>query len=62
MFERKKEDDLYINHLLFKSSPGNVLLSHEETPYYHRRCAFSLPSSIWDRVVPTRYGRQKKRI
>ncbi|SVC20270.1 uncharacterized protein METZ01_LOCUS273124, partial [marine metagenome] len=30
---------MFINHLRFKSSPGNVLLSHGETPYYHRRCA-----------------------
>ena len=40
--------------------PGSVLLSHGETPHYHRRWAFSLPSSGWDRVVPTRYGRQAK--
>ena len=38
--------------------PGGDLLSHGETPYYHRRCVISLPSSEWDRVVPTRYGRQ----
>ena len=51
---------MIINHLRSKNSPGNVLLSHKETLYYHRRCASSLPSSEWDRVVPTRYGRQKK--
>ena len=38
--------------------PGSVLLSHGETPHYHRRWAVSLPSSGWDRVVPTRYCRQ----
>ncbi len=32
--------------------PGDVLLSHGETPHYHRRCTVSLPSSEWDRVVP----------
>ena len=34
------------------------LLSHGETPHYHRRYAFSLLSSEWIQVVPTRYGRQ----
>ena len=28
----KNEDDMIKNHLRFKSSPGNVLLSHGETP------------------------------
>ena len=42
--------------------PGNVLLSHGEAPYYHRRCASSLPNSTWDRVVPTRYGHQEKEL
>ncbi len=40
--------------------PDDVLLSHGETPHYHRRCAVSLPSSGWDRVVPTLYARQAK--
>ena len=34
------------------------LLSHGETPHYHRRYGVSLLSSGWDQVVPTRYGRQ----
>src|SRR5574343_1662599 len=34
------------------------LLSHGETPHYHRRCIVSLLSSGWDQVVPTLYGRQ----
>ena len=38
--------------------PGNVLLSHEETSHYHRRNAVSPPSSVWDRVGPTRYCHQ----
>ena len=38
--------------------PGSVLLSHGETPHYHRRYAFSLLSSEWGQVVPARYGRQ----
>ena len=38
--------------------PGDVLLSHGETPHYHRRRTVSLPSSRWDRVGHIRYGRQ----
>ena len=34
------------------------LLSHGETPHYHRRCVVSLLSSGRDQVVPTLYGRQ----
>ena len=37
---------------------SNVLLSHGETPHYHRRYNVSLLSSAWDQVVPLRYGRQ----
>ena len=35
------------------------LLSHGETPPYHRRCIVSLLSSGWDQVVPMLYGRQE---
>ena len=38
--------------------PGSDLLSHARRAHYHRRRAFSLPSSEWDRVVPARYSRQ----
>ena len=38
------------------------LLSHGETPHYHRRCIVSLLSSGWDQVVPTLYGRQEIRV
>jgi hypothetical protein len=41
--------------------PGSDLLWHGLQPHYHRRRAFSLPSSEWDRVVPARYGRQANR-
>ena len=34
------------------------LLSHGETPHYHRRYIVSLLSSGRDQVVPTLYGRQ----
>ena len=36
------------------------LLSHGETPHYHRRGPVSLLSSEWDQVVHSRYGRQAK--
>ena len=36
----------------------NDLLSHGETPHYHRRYVVSLLSSGWGQVVPTFYGRQ----
>ena len=38
--------------------PGDDLLSHGETPHYHRRCIVSLLSSGWIQVVPMLYGRQ----
>ena len=37
---------------------GVDLLSHGETPHYHRRCCVSLLSSGWDQVVPQLYGHQ----
>ena len=40
-------------------NPGDALLSHGETPHYHRRKAVSLLSSAWNQVVPTRYVRQE---
>ena len=42
--------------------PGSDLLLHGRRPHYHRRRAFSLPSSKRDRVVPARYGRQANRL
>jgi hypothetical protein len=42
--------------------PGSDLLLHGRRPHYHRRRAFSLPSSEWDRVVPARYCRQANRL
>jgi hypothetical protein len=38
------------------------LLSHGESPHYHRRRVVSLLSSERDQVVPTRYGRQTIRL
>ncbi len=44
--------------LLFCLMPGSSLLSHGETPHYHRRYGVSLLSSAWGQVGPPRYGRQ----
>ncbi len=41
-----------------KFKPGDDLLSHGETPHYHRRYFVSLLSSAWDQVGPKCYGRQ----
>ena len=38
--------------------PGSSLLSHGETPHYHRRYGVSLLSSAWGQVGPPRYRRQ----
>ena len=43
----------------FNLNPGDDLLSHGETPHYHRRYIVSLLSSGWDQVVPMLYGRQE---
>ena len=40
------------------SVPGGVLLSHGETPHYHRRIGVSLLSSVWGQVGPPLYRRQ----
>ncbi len=34
--------------------PGSFLLSHGETPHYHRRYGVSLLSSAWGQVGPPR--------
>ncbi len=49
-------------HLTVRGSsylmPGSSLLSHGETPHYHRRYGVSLLSSAWGQVGPPRYSRQ----
>ncbi len=42
----------------FEIMSGSVLLSHGETPHYHRRYGVSLLSSAWGQVGPPRYRRQ----
>ncbi len=41
-----------------KLKSGSSLLSHGETPHYHRRYGISLLSSTWGQVGPPRYCRQ----
>ena len=43
-----------------KKEPGDNLLSHGETPHYHRRAFLSLLSSIWIQVGQNGYRRQAK--
>src|SRR5690606_17751688 len=52
----KRPDSLESGRYCLK--PGDDLLSHGETPHYHRRYVVSLLSSGRDQVVPTLYGRQ----
>ena len=42
--------------------PGSSLLSHGETPHYHRRYGVSLLSSAWGQVGPPRYSRQANSV
>ena len=51
---------LYQLSHISKWGSDNDLLSHGETPHYHRRSCVSLLSSAWDQVVPQRYYYQKK--
>ncbi len=41
---------------------GSFLLSHGETPHYHRRYGVSLLSSAWGQVGPPRYCRQASSV
>ncbi len=45
-----------------KLMPGSSLLSHGETPHYHRRYGVSLLSSAWGQVGPPRYRRQANSV
>src|SRR4026209_1768764 len=54
---QKKAPDVSVGGIAW--DPGSDLLSPGLRPNYHRRRAFSLPSSERDRVVPARYDRQE---
>ncbi len=49
---------LMASAISIKLTSGSSLLSHGETPHYHRRYGISLLSSAWDQVAPPRYYRQ----
>ena len=55
-FIQKKRPDQLVE--AFGIKLDDDLLSHGETPHYHRRSAVSLLSSVWGQVVPILYGRQ----
>ncbi len=44
----------FMTGLLLNLIPGSSLLSHGETPHYHRRYGVSLLSSAWGQVGPPR--------
>ena len=48
--------------LLLNLMPGSSLLSHGETPHYHRRYGVSLLSSAWGQVGPPRSCRQANSV
>ena len=58
-FHKKTPNSLYRTRgQSIKGEPDNDLLSHGETPHYHRRRDVSLLSSKWIQVVPPRYDCQ----
>ena len=59
---RKNKTPSAFAHGVLEFNLDDDLLSHGETPHYHRRCIVSLLSSGWDQVVPTLYGRQEIRV
>ena len=46
----------------YEKEPGDNLLSHGETPHYHRRSFVSLLSSRWIQVGQNGYRRQAKLV
>ena len=55
---QKEDEELERERLM----PGSSLLSHGETPHYHRRYGVSLLSSAWGQVGPPRYRRQANSV
>src|SRR3974377_471317 len=58
---QRKSPNTFVLGLSLHEEPGSDLLWHGNRPHYHRRRAFSLPSSEWDRGVPARYFTQANR-
>ena len=61
-YRQKQNPYLHAQIGVLEFNLDDDLLSHGETPHYHRRCIVSLLSSGWDQVVPTLYGRQEIRV
>ena len=55
---RKRKKAILSDGLFTCLMSGSSLLSHGETPHYHRRYGVSLLSSAWGQVGPPRYSRQ----
>ncbi len=53
MTQTQKSSAFRLSFLLY-FMPGSSLLSHGETPHYHRRYGVSLLSSAWGQVGPPR--------
>ena len=60
--KHKKKGPVFRLSLSFYLMPGSSLLSHGETPHYHRRYGVSLLSSAWGQVGPPRYRRQANSV
>ena len=61
-FPHQRKKAIQTDGLLLNLMPGSSLLSHGETPHYHRRYGVSLLSSAWGQVGPPRYGRQANSV
>ena len=57
-FAYKRKKAILTDGLFAYLMSGSSLLSHGETPHYHRRYGVSLLSSAWGQVGPPRYSRQ----
>ncbi len=62
LFRTNAKSPVFRLGLLLNLMPGSSLLSHGETPHYHRRYGVSLLSSAWGQVGPPRYGRQANSV
>ncbi len=60
--QKRKKKPIRKDGLFTCLMPGSSLLSHGETPHYHRRYGVSLLSSAWGQVGPPRYRRQANSV
>ena len=59
---QKRKEPIRQDGLFTCLMPGSSLLSHGETPHYHRRYGVSLLSSAWGQVGPPRCRRQANSV